>query len=486
MPADLWTVVRDLWSLRLSRLLHKLEQPPGDDDTDTQGISSRVNSLDESDGDGEVRNPKLASSSPSLIDTVSLCYMGMLLLRLPISLSQMLRWVLEERIPYIRAIRHVPADMKDKLPGEYHEALDTSSILRPEVLQKGVSNLSAMYYRSYGMKIPTLNSPIVLYHYIEGLSLSLEVYAAVKHLNGIVGFKFEYPELVGTRRRAISYPEAQLMSLVVIATKLLFPFNSDLMRRNPRNAIEQEMASIDWGTWAEGPKALKDVGRSKDSLNDGTEINIKDTDVFEMSSSQLDQYMNWYQRTWSKTESADDVRKELLDMFPFKMILPKHIDSAKVLQEEETRLQNVQHVQARLKTREVVTDEQAQESATEIIRYGMRYQQFRDQKALSLSPIAMTFHEEAAKLSCLSVDMLLRAILQTERKITLWRRAKKRAERFGEDMNLAAENALPPGLEGLDQMTLAEAAVDLEAATSDVQEAASDSASTDINMRMIE
>jgi len=33
--------------------------------------------------------------------------------------------VREEDIVYFRAIRHVPADIREKLPGEYHEALDT-------------------------------------------------------------------------------------------------------------------------------------------------------------------------------------------------------------------------------------------------------------------------------------------------------------------------------------------------------------------------
>ena len=75
--------------------------------------------------------------------------------------------------------------------------------------------------------------------------------------------------------------------------------------------------------------------------------------------------------------------------------------------------------------------------------------------------------------------MLLRAVLQTEQKITIWRRAKRRAEKFGETMNLEAEGVMLPGLEGLDQMTLAEAAVD-------VGESESGSDDSDDNMRMIE
>lgn len=36
------------------------------------------------------------------------------------------RWIGQEEIPFIRAIRFVPNAMKEKLPGEYRAALDTS------------------------------------------------------------------------------------------------------------------------------------------------------------------------------------------------------------------------------------------------------------------------------------------------------------------------------------------------------------------------
>src|SRR5271156_391292 len=35
------------------------------------------------------------------------------------------RWVRTEDVPYIRAIRYIPEDMKQRLPGEYWDALDT-------------------------------------------------------------------------------------------------------------------------------------------------------------------------------------------------------------------------------------------------------------------------------------------------------------------------------------------------------------------------
>jgi RNA polymerase I-specific transcription initiation factor RRN7 len=477
-PAELWTVVRDLWSLRLSKLLHKLEDPFDGTDTESQGVSSGVDNQDQSDGQTNSGKKKLATGSPTLLDTICLCYMAILLLRAPTSLCQILRWIRQEDVPYIRAIRHVPAEMKDKLPGEYHEALDTSTVLRPEALQLGVSNLCTMYNRSYGLSIAPLNWPPMLYQYIERLSLPLEVYPVAKQLNHIVAFDFLFTSSGKRRRKAISYPEAQLMCLVVVATKLLFPFNSNAVERNPRDASEPAILSIDWSAWANEREGRSTSEQAKDSFQDGMEINVKDKDVFDMSSQQLDQYMDWYQRTWVKLDRADDVvNKELLDMFPLRETAGKSVDRGSALREDEAAFELVKHMQANLKMNQIITDEQAEESEGEVIRPGMQYQQFRDLEDLSLSRVARLFYCEAAELGCLSIDTLLRAVLQSERRITLWWRAKRRAERFGEAMDLEAETSLPPGLEGLDQMTLAEAAVD--------EADSSDSDSSDSNMKMI-
>jgi RNA polymerase I-specific transcription initiation factor RRN7 len=465
---ELWTAVRDLWRLRLGRLGDRLMghgegEGEGDgEDSGVRGLSPGVDSQDESESQMDVPGKKKGSGLPKLIDTICTCYMGMLLMRLPVSLSQVLHWIHEEDVPYIRAIRHVPAEMKEKLPGEYHEALDTSTVLRPEVLQKGLLRLCSLYSREYGMEISPLNSPLMLYEYVKSLSLPLEVYKTAQDLIDVLGFEFRYAESGGKRRNVLSYPEAQLMSLVVVATKLLFPFDSDASQHYSQDGNEEGILRIDWNTWMDTRTARVSVDQPNTSLKNSQLIQIRDTDVFSMSAGKLDQYMDWYQRTWARPHVADDdVNRELLEMFPLQRMADKHADEGKGLREEESKLERVRGVQANLQVSELSTEEDAAETSRPVLGHGMRYQQFRDGKALSLSTIAQAFHQEAAELSCLSIDMLLRAVLQTERKLILWRRAKRRAERFGEDMNLEVEGVILPVLGGLDQMTLAESAVDL-------------------------
>lgn len=113
MPEELETVVRDLWSVRL-RAVTGL----GDDETSSAsdravGFSSTSEAETESDGmitaselgrrkrkRGRIR----AKGVPKLIDTLGLCYLGMLLMRLPVSLGDFQRWTEKEEIIFLRAV----------------------------------------------------------------------------------------------------------------------------------------------------------------------------------------------------------------------------------------------------------------------------------------------------------------------------------------------------------------------------------------------
>ncbi len=62
--------------------------------TDTDGTMQRSNKSGVSD-----------EKLPRLIDTLGLCYLGMLLLKLPVSLGDVYRWAGQDKIIYSRAVR---------------------------------------------------------------------------------------------------------------------------------------------------------------------------------------------------------------------------------------------------------------------------------------------------------------------------------------------------------------------------------------------
>jgi len=81
------------------------------------------------------------------------------------------------------------------------------------------------------------------------------------------------------------------MSLVVIATKLCHPF--DNIVRFPESEADPTTVKIDWQKWTQimGEKF-------SDGLARGEEMKITDANVFTMTDHKLDEYLNWYQRTW--------------------------------------------------------------------------------------------------------------------------------------------------------------------------------------------
>jgi RNA polymerase I-specific transcription initiation factor RRN7 len=113
-PKELETVVRDLWGLRLGILQRIGDERNGyGSGTGTMMFSSTSEGENtDTDGTGgksmgSRRSRKSAVSKerlPRLIETLGLCYLGILLLRLPTSLGEFYKWAACEEIMYARAV----------------------------------------------------------------------------------------------------------------------------------------------------------------------------------------------------------------------------------------------------------------------------------------------------------------------------------------------------------------------------------------------
>jgi RNA polymerase I-specific transcription initiation factor RRN7 len=106
----------------------------------------------------------------------------------------------------------------------------------------------------------------------------------------MLGIDFTYPILQKTKGDTSS-PEIQLMSLIVVATKLSQPFDDTV--RHPEDDSDPTTVKIDWKKWQEVM-----IEKPQDGLKRGEEIHVEDTDVPAMSEKQMDDYLDWYQRTW--------------------------------------------------------------------------------------------------------------------------------------------------------------------------------------------
>ncbi|EXJ90819.1 hypothetical protein A1O1_03924 [Capronia coronata CBS 617.96] len=471
LPPELWTIVKDLWMLWLSRLDHRLHDP-----AESQGRTDPASEADpattsanETDTDTDVeiderrrsrkkRDP--LHSGPMLIDTAALNYLGVLLLRRPIGLATMLKWIEQEDIPFVRAIRHVPAEMKGRLPGEYRLSLDTMRLLERDDFQVAVYRVAKMYSMSFGMMMPPLNQHLLLFSHVRSLALPIEVYSLAQRLNAITAYRFCYPDTTAyrtTRRQPTTYPEAQLISLIVVATKLLFPFDAQTVKRYPKDPNDPTTLRMDWAVWLKAKQgfdkatteSINAASGGVDRLKPGSEIHTKDSDILNMTDRQLDQYMDWYQRTWidnishqhtqSQSKSQENtLDKEILDMFPLHD-LPEHPrtreDDEKVAAEEQSRLSaRLREVQASLASRRAVSSEEEAQRGLELLRPGAMYLQIRNLEDLAHTdePVKV-FHEEAAHTACLSVKALLRAVNYSEERIDQWLMAQRREEVWRKD-----------------------------------------------------
>jgi hypothetical protein len=108
-PKELETVVRDLWGLRLG-FVHGGQRAGEGSQFGSMGFSSTSEGENtDSDGKSLVSSRSRRSEAgkeklPQLIETLALCYLGTLLMRLPTSMSEIYKWAVREEMVFTRAV----------------------------------------------------------------------------------------------------------------------------------------------------------------------------------------------------------------------------------------------------------------------------------------------------------------------------------------------------------------------------------------------
>lgn len=153
----------------------------------------------------------------------------------------------------------------------------------------------------------------------------------------------------------------------------------------------------------------------------------------QMADEQLDQYMDYYERTFvdeprSETKSRG-LPQQLLDMFPTGRLDGSSPTPYNYKEQAKTETlatkKTLQTVMASLKLRPI-TSEQA-ENAESVARIGSFYKRYRGFEELEEGP-ARLFHEKVAALVGIKVETLLTAVGQLERKLVVWQEKKAREE----------------------------------------------------------
>ena len=268
----------------------------------------------------------------------------------------------------------------------------------------------------------------------------VEIYDATRILQELLDISFQYPTTSSFdgRKTAQLLPDLQLMVLIIISTKLLFPF--DGLKRYPTTAKEPAAQVMDWALWEQAQKNFDHDQPFGGSIGKKTAIQITDKDVLNMTSAQLDAYMDWYESSWLDTSKEPS---RIAEMFPIgraEQGIPQTSDAAlespsasapvsapapasvapdapgahapptspETQQKLDILLQTVMQA---LRTRRVIPEDEEDDHR----RPGEWYHRYRWESHLS-GP-ARTFYEMAAQFAAVPLKTLVRAVTFTEFKI---------------------------------------------------------------------
>ncbi|KAJ5654485.1 hypothetical protein N7490_001488 [Penicillium lividum] len=434
-PEELEGVVRDLWAFRLQDYTLRINESADDEELDSEPeLFSSQPSQKEDDQPSFTIRPKY-HTWPRMPETVAMCYLAAVLMRLPICVYDLHKLIMRQDIPYLRALKAVPREIKNQLPPEFQAILTVRKMPKVEVLHRALRDMALLYQRRFGIVLPPMNSPIILYRHIKRLAVPIDVYEIIKTLQRLLGFTFEYPDSLNDDKRieSIQLPEIQMVVLIVIATKLFFPF--DNIPRHPATALEPAAQGIDWQEWMRAQQHFESQKYTEGNIGKEKAVQVRDSDILGMEPHQLDQYMDWYEKNWLDTSRDPNPLSELFPLEETETQEPgpepsSHDDG------EEALNAMVRRITESVLAVPIVPDH----AGTIAARPGIWYRRYRWES--TLPEAARLFHEIAAKLAGVSLHTLVRAVTAAEWRIANWQDHQRRSEFMGYGSQSDSEDGL--------------------------------------------
>ncbi|KAG7142434.1 RNA polymerase I-specific transcription initiation factor rrn7 like protein [Verticillium longisporum] len=364
--AELETVVRDLWDLRLrgSPAAATEEQMLHDSTSEAElsVFSSQPTSEQDESGSTLPHRKKRAKSwasdagdgwpAPRLPDTLALCYLGCLLLRAPTRIGDFVRWAKGGNITYKQASRQMPQEMWNRLPATHQKQFQVADLARFDdgELHSSVMNLALSFHANYEMVFPPLNDVLMTLQY------------------------------------------------------WCFPFEQVSLPSQDDNG---QIPKLDWDKWhAVMSQAVKEA-RATSSTDYRT---ATAADITSMPPDELDKY---FTHVALHIESKDE-NAFLAEFFPVEEARPKAAEPEEADDALNKRLQKVQIEAASF-------DEEKESQPT-----GTNLRYFSYRTLGDLPPHGRAFYDRAAQLAGLSTESLLKAVNMLELQIRAWRRRQKK------------------------------------------------------------
>ncbi|KAK6852789.1 Ubiquitin-like protein [Apiospora arundinis] len=432
LPTELEEIVRAFWGLRVRDLPATDDEFPGGD---SNFGASQADVKNSELRDGPVETSRLwrpqagkRLNLPMLIDTLALCYLGCLTLRLPISTASFCHWVQCEDLEFLAAINGLPKNVKDRLPAAYHRSLQIRDHIAPGYLQSAVQEMAICFNVNYDVKLPPLNHIPLLLELMRDLTLPVEIFLSVKCMAQILEADFSYPTRNKQRVLSIDDPELFLLALVVVSTKLLHPL--DGVSRRPTTHDDPRVMQIDWKQWEAVRTKQAEV---TPGLERGKEYMVTARDAATMNKDDIYKWLDFYEKTFTPNASASKTPEVANRMFSSRPKIPE-IEACQDTQrsqrdQDKLVVERYQTVNSSMK---FIEPEQPEELFD---RKGNKQQSERDYCPVwrteeDLPETAKMFYREAAKTAATPLRSLINAAAQVERRLEMWCVQRERARRM--------------------------------------------------------
>ncbi|PHH52628.1 Ubiquitin-60S ribosomal protein L40 [Ceratocystis fimbriata CBS 114723] len=335
------------------------------------------------------------------METLGLCYLGCLLLRIPTKIGDIFLWAKTNRLPYVHAYEIIPKNLTERLPQPYPRMLKFPMRvpIRGNDLHATILKLGLSYDVNYSLKFPPISYYSCALDYARSLGLPVEIVAVVKQFTAFLQITYNLPT-TKSRIRLVDQPEVQLISLIVAIVKHFFPFNSTSGIQNK----PEYLPTVDWSVWA------KHMISNRDDKSEVIDYSgLSGEDIVSMSEEEEMRFLK-HALMFSK---VDDGTNRLLNFFPFSI--------------QEKYQNGKQPVINRGKSPDLVA---IQMEGLEYRGSGqdteVPYFSISDRTENDLSEEARLFYKEAATQSGLDIQTLIQGVDMVEAQIQSAERQRKK------------------------------------------------------------
>ncbi|CAN6611030.1 hypothetical protein TRVA0_004S03488 [Trichomonascus vanleenenianus] len=415
-----------------------------DDDSDSPDSENGHTSNDEStDGESKASSrPQIVVDRAHLTHTILLCYLGCVMLRIPVYIYDFNRWIYRYEIPYMNVLSILPGSMTKRLAGYYRAMLSPRSAPNLGALHDSLHRLVVLFKESHGLEFPTPMYEPLIFKVTHDLLLPPEIYVATTKLIKTLDLSLGFP--CDRRRLQREYiPEIRIVSLVVLATKLYYrldmlatPDLSSLSSKRINTIRNQHSQYItapppDWALWCD---MLRKFWIEDESLSEAD-----DKEVFYWDDDKIDRYLTWYEQNFVGSGSAasgsrraesssaidDDgdeeisvSRRKILELFPLDHSTRHRRtrrESISVSPRPGTVAEILRAVHSTMRT----TTKQLQQRQRQQVSfappdYGVDFKSYRTMK--ELPPVLDCLYQAAARLCAVRVQVIHHVVLRLEQK----------------------------------------------------------------------